>query len=90
MNYKTGLGAGLGLYALVVLQNAWLCDDAFITLRTVDNWVGGYGLRWNAAERVQAYTHPLWMFLLATCYFFTEEAYYTALVLSLGLLLVHL
>jgi arabinofuranosyltransferase len=51
-----------------VLHAAWLCDDAFITLRTTDNWVHGHGLRWNIAERVQAYTHPLWLFLVTIWY----------------------
>ena len=45
----------------VVVWRAWVSDDAFITLRTVDNALNGYGLRWNVIERVQAYTHPLWM-----------------------------
>ena len=58
---RVGLGLPLALYAFVVLQSAWLCDDAYITYRTVDNFVSGLGLRWNPIERVQAYTHPLWM-----------------------------
>ena len=50
-----------GLFAVFF----WLCDDAYISLRTVDNWVAGRGLRWNAFERVQSFTHPLWLLLLA-------------------------
>jgi len=46
-----------------VVRSAWLCDDAFITFRTADNFIHGYGLTWNVAERVQTYTHPLWLFL---------------------------
>ncbi len=53
------------LFAVVLLRTAWLCDDAFITFRTIDNFQNGYGLNWNVAERVQAFTHPLWMMLLA-------------------------
>jgi arabinofuranosyltransferase len=52
----------LALWAAVVVWRAWVTDDAFITLRTVDNALNGHGLRWNVVERVQAYTHPLWMF----------------------------
>jgi hypothetical protein len=52
----------LAVFAIVVVRTSWLSDDAYITLRTVDNFVSGYGLRWNVAERVQTYTHPLWMF----------------------------
>ena len=51
----------LATWTAVVVWRAWVSDDAFITLRTVDNALNGYGLRWNAVERVQAYTHPLWM-----------------------------
>ena len=56
------------LLFLAVVHAAWLCDDAFITLRTVDNFVNGYGLRWNPSERVQSYTHPLWLFLVTLGY----------------------
>ncbi len=76
----TGL---LWFFPAVVVLSAWIHDDAFITLRTVDNWVHGYGLRWNPAERVQSFTHPLWMFLLSGFYFVTREAYFTTLALSL-------
>jgi arabinofuranosyltransferase len=70
--------ATLALIVLVV-RNAWIGDDAFITLRTVDNWVNGYGLRWNVTERVQAYTHPLWLFVLSVPYSITREPYYTTI-----------
>ncbi|MBJ73092.1 MAG: hypothetical protein CMN31_17435 [Sandaracinus sp.] len=53
----------LGWLALVGL-NAWVADDAYITFRTVDHALRGEGLTWNPGERVQAYTHPLWMLLL--------------------------
>lgn len=33
----------------VALRCAWLGDDAYITLRTVENAVAGDGLRWNPA-----------------------------------------
>lgn len=47
---------------------AWHCDDAFITLRVLDNLVRGEGLRWNALERVQVFTSPLHTLLLAPLY----------------------
>ena len=60
--------AALALFAGCLWNTAWLADDAFITLRTVDNWLAGYGPRWNVIERVQTYTHPLWMLVTtATC-----------------------
>jgi len=66
-----------------LLRSAWVGDDPFITLRTVDNWVNGYGLTWNPPERVQAYTHPLWMFLLTGVYLFLRQGYFAVLLLSL-------
>jgi arabinofuranosyltransferase len=75
--------AMLSLFSIAVVRTAWMCDDAYITLRTVDNFVSGFGPRWNVAERVQTYTHPLWMFVLALPYYVTREAYFTPLVVSI-------
>lgn len=75
----------LSLYLALVVSAAWMCDDAFITLRTVDNFVRGYGLVWNVGERVQTYTHPLWMFVLAALYAITLEPYYTTVIFSIVL-----
>lgn len=69
-------------YGIVLVRTAWMSDDAYITLRTVDNFINGYGLTWNVTERVQAYTHPLWMFLLSVPIFVTHEVYYTSIFLS--------
>jgi len=77
--------AGLvALHAVVWFRNAWVGDDAYVTLRTVDNFVHGYGLRFNIAERVQTYTHPLWMLLLSAGFAVTGEGYYTTLAVSLA------
>lgn len=72
-------------FAALVIRNAWLSDDAYITFRTVDNFIHGYGLTWNVAERVQSYTHPLWMLLLAAAYAITHEIFFTSMILSIGL-----
>lgn len=45
-------------------RNAWITDDPFITFRTVEQLLAGHGLRFNVHERVQAFTHPLWLALL--------------------------
>ena len=68
---------------MLIVRSAWIADDAYITFRTLDNWSLGYGPVWNIAERVQAYTHPLWMLLLAGFHVITGDLYYTSLVLSL-------
>ena len=64
---------------------AWMNDDAFITFRTVDNFVRGFGLTWNPIERVQAYTHPLWMLLLLPLSLFHRDIFLNGMVLSLAL-----
>ncbi len=72
----------LALFALLVLRTAWICDDAFITFRTVDNFLHGHGLTWNPPARVQTYTHPLWLFLLIPVHALTGSALATAVVLG--------
>ncbi|HEX7879517.1 MAG TPA: hypothetical protein VF720_08910 [Candidatus Eisenbacteria bacterium] len=47
----------------LVIGNAWVAEDAFITFRVVDNAVHGYGFRWNVDERVEVFTNPLWMLI---------------------------
>jgi arabinofuranosyltransferase len=69
----------------LMFATGWLSDDAFITLRVIDNLWHGYGLRWNVLERVQVFTHPLWMLSLAAAYGVTREAFWTTIVLSMAL-----
>jgi arabinofuranosyltransferase len=71
-----------GVLLVLVLRNAWVCDDAFIPFRTLDNLVHGYGLRWNVGERVQSFTDPLWLFLHLPFYVVTGEVFLTTIVLS--------
>lgn len=67
---------GILLLAFILVRNLWVSDDAFITLRTIDNFLGGYGLVWNVGERVQVFTHPLWLFiLLPFCLFMPDRLY---------------
>lgn len=67
----------------IVVARAWLSDDAFITFRTIDNFCNGYGLRWNIVERVQTYTHPLWMLVLSGFHLITGEFMLTTLTVSI-------
>ena len=82
------------LFAFVVLRNTWVGDDAFITVRTIENFLSGYGLTHNIAERVQTYTHPLWMFLQSGIYFlvnrvlgiyFWAQFYYLNVLISVAI-----
>jgi len=75
------------LLLLLLVRTAWTSDDAYFTFRTVDNWMHGYGLRWNPLERVQAFSHPLWLMMVAAGYALTGETYYTVLALSAALTL---
>jgi arabinofuranosyltransferase len=69
----------------VIIRHAWVCDDAFVTLRTVRNLLEGSGPRWNLHERVQGYTHPLWMLLLSVFLFLTRDPVAATLLPSLFL-----
>jgi arabinofuranosyltransferase len=75
-------GSFLVIFTYVFLANAWIGDDAYITFRVVDNFLNGYGLTFNPAERVQAYTHPLWMLVLSAAYAVTSDLFYTTLAIS--------
>ncbi|NMB88113.1 MAG: hypothetical protein GYA17_07120 [Chloroflexi bacterium] len=77
--------AAILMYAAILTHRAWLGDDAYITFRTIDNWMHGFPLAWNVSERVQSYTHPLWMFLVSLCYALTHEFYFTVIGVSIGL-----
>jgi len=65
-----------------IVRTAWLCDDAYITARTIDNWLNGNGLRWNALERVQTFTHPLWLFVEAAAWRMSGGFYWSSIVTS--------
>jgi arabinofuranosyltransferase len=67
----------------VTWRIAWLCDDALITLHQVFRWVHGAGITWNAGERVQAFSHPLWFLLCAAGAWASGGLYKVALGVSL-------
>ncbi len=82
------------VFAFIVIKNAWVGDDAYITVRTIENFLSGYGVTHNIAERVQTFTHPLWMFLQAGVYFlvnrvagiyFWAEFYYLNVLISVAI-----
>lgn len=78
------------IYTILLILTAWLSDDAYITFRSIDNFINGYGLVWNIDEKVQAYTHPLWMFVLSLFTFLTKEFYFTSVVVSITISLTAL
>jgi arabinofuranosyltransferase len=79
---QAALGCGLLAFTVLCYRTAWVSDDAFISLRTVSNLLQGYGMRWNVDERVQTFTHPLWLLLLTAAHATTGEPFYSTLYLS--------
>ncbi len=86
------LFAALAFYVFIVARSAWVSDDAMITFRAVENFLAGYGLGYNPYVRVQAFTHPLWLFLLTAVYFVARiffssvpnALFYVAFLLSIA------
>src|SRR5258706_11724750 len=76
--------AAWAVLALIILRNAWVSEDAYITFRVIDNFFHGYGLRWNVHERVQAYTHPLWLLLHIPFYALWRNLFQVNAVLSVA------
>ena len=73
------------LVAIPCALQAWVTDDAFITLRVVDNVLSGHGPVWNVGQRVQVYTHPAWFLLLTAVIAATREFFVTPMVLGVTL-----
>ena len=57
----------------VLIRTAWVCDDAYISFRTVKNFLSGYGLTWNISERVQVYTSPFMLFIMIIVSFLQKK-----------------
>ena len=72
----------LALILFTILNSAWLGDDAQITFRQVWNFISGDGITFNFAERVQAFTHPLWFWVLSIFGFITQELFMTTIILN--------
>jgi arabinofuranosyltransferase len=67
----------------ILIGNLWLSDDSFITMRVIDNFLHGYGLVWNVGERVQVFTHPLWLFVIIPFFRIFNDKFYALYVPSL-------
>ena len=80
-------------YALTIwvfFRNAWVAEDAYIIFRSVEQVFAGNGPVWNAHERVQAFTSPLWFGVLALSRSLSSNLYVNALVVSFTLWLLTL
>jgi len=63
---------------------AWVAEDAYITFRVIENAASGEGLRWNLHERVQVYTHPLWLLLNIPLHAVWGNLFHSSIALSLA------
>jgi len=97
LKHKAFIFPLLAIYFGLIVYTAWVSDDAFITFRSIENWVQGYGLVFNVGERVQTFTHPLWLLLQSLFYllarlfdspFDLNKLFYGNIVLSLALSLI--
>lgn len=70
-------------FLLVVLKNAWVCDDAYIVFRSLEQLFAGNGPVWNPHERVQAFTSPLWYWVLSIPRVVSHDVYLNAILVSL-------
>lgn len=77
-----GVFLTLALVSLAFLKTAWVSEDAYISFRSIDNFLSGYGLRWNIDERVMVFTHPLWVLLLIPLVAVIKSYFASALILS--------
>lgn len=80
----------LALAVSVFLKNAWITEDAYIYFRSIEQLFEGHGPIWNPHERVQAFTSPLWFYILALARIFSHDVYLNAIVISLILWIVTL
>jgi len=78
----------LFIFLAVLIRTAWISDDGMISLRTVMNVTHGYGLTQNVAERVQSFTHPLWLLLLTAAYLVVGNVYYATFAVAIAVALV--
>ncbi|HEX6789935.1 MAG TPA: hypothetical protein VF247_01375, partial [Candidatus Krumholzibacteria bacterium] len=77
-------------FLIVVIKNAWVCDDAYIVFRSIEQLFAGNGPVWNPHERVEAFTSPLWFWLLSIPRIVSHDVYLNAIVVSVVLVVLAL
>lgn len=73
---------GCLLLALVFVKNAWVCEDAYINFRSLDQLFAGNGPIWNPHARVQVYTSVLWYWMSAALALLYRDYFIVVLLLS--------
>jgi len=81
--------AGLAAVAIALLgyHVRWICDDALIFTRTVEQVLAGNGPVYSAGERAEASTSTLWQWLLALTGFVSGRSDTSGIAWILGLAL---
>ena len=69
------------IFALIVLMNAWNCDDAYHGFVTVRNILNGKGFVYNIGERVNVCTCPLFILILTALTLIIREPSIAAFIL---------
>jgi tetratricopeptide (TPR) repeat protein len=74
INILAAIVIGLIIYLFYQRCNEikFIQDDAFISLRYVENFVNGNGLVFNHGENVEGYTNFLWVMILSASLFFAR------------------
>ena len=77
--------APIVLVAVLAISKRWTFDDGFIYFRSVDQILAGNGPVFNAGERVESFTSPVWLALLTVGDIVSPlRLEYTAAMLSIG------
>ena len=80
--FKTAFLLLSALGTWLFLYSAWISDDALISLRQVVMLGDGHGMVWNLGQRVQAFSHTTWFFLLSLGYVLTGSLFHMTLAVS--------
>ncbi len=70
-------------YVLLCLRDAWIADDAYITLRSARNWIEYFEPNFNLGIRTQAFTSTTWHAVVAALYGILPNGYLVLLSASL-------
>ena len=67
---------GIVLFAILNAAGFWSysIDDSYISLHYAGRWVDGLGLTYIDGERVEGFSNPTWVFLLAITLFLGFES----------------
>ena len=81
-----GAYAGWFIYrsSFVVEGKRYFClfDDAMVSMRYAANWAAGNGLVWQAGERVEGFSNPLWTMLMGVVHLLPVSIRHTSLVVQ--------